>query len=648
MIKNHQSIIRMEKELINPEYGPISPAISVVIMQDQEIQYERYFGWQDRTLGLALANDTLYNIGSISKLYVTVCILKLCGQNRLHLDTPVVQVMPEFKMADTRYVDITVRMLLDHSSGLPGGNYDNWFLYGKDTNTCCLDKLLAYLAKEQLKAAPGNFSIYCNEGFLLAQRVVELISGLDYSSYLHSEVLQPLGLSNTFLSCESSLQGMHACSYNDEGSPLVREVITRGATGTGGLCCTAHDLAAFGCRVFDPSYGVMSKEMIALFSQECANTHLGRLSPFNGLGWDYVGYRYGNRNVLTKGGGTTQYQSQLISIPEAGLSLAGLSVAPSRINGILEQLAYDMLVEKGLLKESTIVVPVNSLSKKDTCPADVFEEKEPLQPSGKYCVLGGPVMLDVSLDETGLHIRPNLLSAVQNLDGSKPYTMRDDGFFWLESADGLRREGFSAMDLAGGVFLIQRVATKAFQYDVAYAQRIEPGMSCPEWSDRNGSTWLKTGSLSNAISLPMEDVVILNIPDSPEGHALFLRDTPHRIVSPDSAMASTPTERDCGSLHIAGNKLTKLGVNYISADTVPVLHSASDLYNQSSTSLWFRVDSEFPLDRAATRTIAYGQMGNLLWDSLIQPCGIVPAGGYLLVFGPVEKDDDPTTMPIKK
>lgn len=79
-----------------------------------------------------LTKDTMYGIGSTSKMFTTVAVMQLAGQGRIGLDTPVVQYIPEFTMKDERYKQITPRMLLNHSSGLNGSSMTNAF-YSKIT-----------------------------------------------------------------------------------------------------------------------------------------------------------------------------------------------------------------------------------------------------------------------------------------------------------------------------------------------------------------------------------------------------------------------------------------------------------------------------------------------------------------------------------
>ena len=96
---------------------------------------------------------------------------------QVELDAPVTAYLPDFTMADGRYTDITVRMLLNHSSGLPGSTIANGFLLN-DPDTLAADTLLEELSSQTLKADPGAFSVYCNDGFTLAELVVEAVSGL--------------------------------------------------------------------------------------------------------------------------------------------------------------------------------------------------------------------------------------------------------------------------------------------------------------------------------------------------------------------------------------------------------------------------------------------------------------------------------------
>ena len=92
----------------------------MAIMDQGQLVYTEGFGMADRTRSVPVDADTIFNIGSISKLFCATAVMLLVDDGLMELDNPVVEYLPEFTMADDRYRDITVRMLLDHSSGFPG------------------------------------------------------------------------------------------------------------------------------------------------------------------------------------------------------------------------------------------------------------------------------------------------------------------------------------------------------------------------------------------------------------------------------------------------------------------------------------------------------------------------------------------------
>ena len=109
----------------------------------------------------------LYGIGSVSKVFTAAAVMKLVEDGKLDLDEPVIAYIPEFIMADERYVHITPRTLLNHSSGLMGSTGGNVYLLG-DNDEVNHDQFLDILKSQTLKHDPGDRSIYCNDGFTRA------------------------------------------------------------------------------------------------------------------------------------------------------------------------------------------------------------------------------------------------------------------------------------------------------------------------------------------------------------------------------------------------------------------------------------------------------------------------------------------------
>ncbi len=178
------------------QYGG-ADSVRYALWEDGEVTLQGGCGVYSRTENRALTEDILYGIGSVSKTYTAAAVLLLAEEGKLELEAPVIDYLPEFTMADPRYRDITVRMLLDHSSGLMGDNTRSAFLFD-DQDTTAADDLLERLSTQRLKADPGAYSVYCNDGFTLAELVVEAVSGMDFMDYVRQAILEPAGLTNTY------------------------------------------------------------------------------------------------------------------------------------------------------------------------------------------------------------------------------------------------------------------------------------------------------------------------------------------------------------------------------------------------------------------------------------------------------------------
>lgn len=199
-VKYNESIDKMKKDLNKSMEELNIPATNILVMENGNIIYEESFGKVDNIKNIKLTKDTIFNMGSISKLYVTASILKLQDENKLDLDEKLINYIPEFKMADERYKDITVRMLLNHSSGLPGADFYDAFLVDEDTSENHTINNLRYLEDEILKSNPGEYSVYCNEGFNISQYLVEKISEKTYEEYLNEKFFKPMNIEQTYYS----------------------------------------------------------------------------------------------------------------------------------------------------------------------------------------------------------------------------------------------------------------------------------------------------------------------------------------------------------------------------------------------------------------------------------------------------------------
>ena len=168
---------------------------TIAFMDDGKIVYSEGFGMRDRENALPVERNTQFNIGSISKIFTAAAILLLVDDGRVELDKPVTTYLPDFTTQDERYKDITVRMLLNHTSGFPGTNGKDGF--GSKKNPNYVSETLSYLAADGLKHTPGEISVYCNDGFTVAEAVIEAASGMSYADFLMKRIFKPMKMRNS-------------------------------------------------------------------------------------------------------------------------------------------------------------------------------------------------------------------------------------------------------------------------------------------------------------------------------------------------------------------------------------------------------------------------------------------------------------------
>ena len=339
-------------------------SVTVAVMEQGRTVYAEGFGMADRLNSLPVDRRTVFNIGSISKTYCATAILLLVDEGKVKLDSPVTAYIPEFTMADERYRDITVRMLLNHSSGLLGGSYANSF--GYRYHDPFLPETLQTLARSHLKHAPGEFAVYCNDGFSLAEIIVERFSGQKYSTFLAERIFAPLALTRTGLSVAQRPDAAHlriACYYDAKSRPEPPEALS--FLGSGGLSATAEDLCRFADSFSTGGKQLLTTGSLAEIRKNQPSRFWGKLSKpmiSFGLGWDFTelpDYRQQGLNVLGKSGGTHQYTSMLFTFPDHRISVAVIATGPGApAYDIALKLLDAVAAEKNLLKPAPATVKI--------------------------------------------------------------------------------------------------------------------------------------------------------------------------------------------------------------------------------------------------------------------------------------------------
>ena len=161
----------------------VIPGVSLAIIKDGKVVYHKTYGSKNSVTGEAVNNKTLFEAASITKPVFAFAVCRLAEKGIIDLDTPLYNYLPFDDIAhDERYKLITARHVLTHQTGFP-----NWAWGNPD-------------GKIDIKFTPGTGYGYSGEGFEYLKRVVNKITGKDVEYVVKEEVLDPLGIKNTYFS----------------------------------------------------------------------------------------------------------------------------------------------------------------------------------------------------------------------------------------------------------------------------------------------------------------------------------------------------------------------------------------------------------------------------------------------------------------
>jgi CubicO group peptidase (beta-lactamase class C family) len=264
---------------------------------------------------LDVTTETLFQIGSITKTFTTMVTLRLVEMGKLDLDATVRTYIPDFKVADENAsAKATVRHLLTHTGGWEGDFFED-----PGPGSEALTKYVTNMAKLVQIAPVGMIYSYNNAGFVLAGRIIEVVTGKPYEEVLKEFVLEPLGLARCYFDAGDIITHRFVVGHDeeDEKVKVARPwPLGRFAYPAGGIVCDVHTLLRYGC--FHLGDGTTEDGVQVLSPESLRQMQSPQVGIWKdaavGLSWhiaDWDGLR-----TFGHGGGTNGQVSMLTLIPE--------------------------------------------------------------------------------------------------------------------------------------------------------------------------------------------------------------------------------------------------------------------------------------------------------------------------------------------
>ena len=614
--------------------------------------------------------DDVYPIASISKIYTTAAVMKLVEEEMITLDTPIVYYFPEFNMNDSRYTEITARMLLNHSAGLMGSSGTNTVLFGDKTrHEQVKQSFMDALSQQTLRYTPGERSIYCNDGFTLAEYLVEKVSGMSFTEFLQKNFFEPMQLENTG-TVENDFAGLEIMPTYVAGLQTQMEVVYM--VGSGGIYASAEDVCRFS-RIFTNDYndGLLSKESL---DEMARLQHPGKMVPDNaetninyGLGWDAVDcYPFTQLGIkaLSKNGRLFSASSNLTVLPDYNISVAVIASSgkgDSKEAVISGEIALTLLEELGLIERKSADIP------RLTEGVVITEDMEPY--TGFYD-FGAGFLAEIVFTENSL-----LLTTFSN-DNTRTneYVHIGNGEFASDESgaellgQSTSTGGVSGVvslsfleDMNGMVYIIGRsyfdiIGIGTLASNMPIGQRIEAnkisGEITARWMERTKNDYLLTSAICSSETYIISPIVRFHMYDQLNGYMGPGNESGNRSASPNlvivdanqavsTQIVPTVNGSNASSVSFAAGEdaLVMNGNRYTSTNQLAAFSEIDSTVTVSSEAMWFRIDSDSAAyfwniqNEESTSFFIYDEDFNCVNHSLVaepQSEVLLPENGYIV------------------
>ncbi len=306
------------------------PAVSVAVYAEGEV-IDHAAGILNLATGVEATTDSIFQIGSITKLWTATLVMQLADEGLLDIDRPIREYLPEFQLGDeSAAAVITTRQLLSHTAGFEGDIFTD-----TGRNDDAIKLLIAGLGDVPQLFPPGEQFSYNNAGYCVLGRLVEVLREKPFNTALRDHLITPLGLTRAATNADEAIMFRAAVGHvqPEAGADYVPApfwaMVYSNAPAGSMLTMRSRDLIAFAKMqmnggVSDDGTVVLSPGVVsAMQERQVELPYLGLLGDAWGLGWEIYDTPAG---VIIGHDGSTVGQNAFLRIaPKQGVAVAILT-----------------------------------------------------------------------------------------------------------------------------------------------------------------------------------------------------------------------------------------------------------------------------------------------------------------------------------
>ncbi|NMH26968.1 serine hydrolase domain-containing protein [Flavobacterium silvaticum] len=239
------------ERFVNKNWKNDKETLSFIAVQNGQVIFEKYQGMAQKAKKIEMTKDTPLHIASVSKVLTATAVLILIDEGRLELDQKVNTILKDFP-----YPDITVKMLLNHRSGLTNYAYyaDRKEIWDRHNQLRNQDILDLFVKNQTPLDRPADRSFaYCNTNYAMLALIIEKKTGLKYPEAMKRMIFKPLGMTDTFVMDYDKDRKNVIPSYKANGVEIGMDFLDA-VYGDKNIYSTPRDLMKFDMARYNPDY----------------------------------------------------------------------------------------------------------------------------------------------------------------------------------------------------------------------------------------------------------------------------------------------------------------------------------------------------------------------------------------------------------
>lgn len=313
------------------------PALSLSLVDGDQVAWAEGFGFQDADRKIAASADTIYRVGSVSKLFTDIALMQGVERGTIDLDAPVQQYVSQFRPHNPYGTAVTLRQMMAHQSGLvresPIGNYF-------DPTEPSLAETIASLNDTSLVLRPGTKTKYSNAAIAVVGAALENQSGMSHPDYVNQHLFGPLGMTASSFVVAPEIQSRLATGWmwTYDGRRFEAPPFLLGTGPAGNLYSSVNDLSKFMIWVLNDKAGQADPILTARSFAEMTTPIVDAAGKPQGFGLGFSVRPFEGTTKIGHGGAVYGFSTQFEALPERRIGVVAASSLDGS-NGVVARLA---------------------------------------------------------------------------------------------------------------------------------------------------------------------------------------------------------------------------------------------------------------------------------------------------------------------